>query len=51
MATKLTMVPNLSNKDKIIKIGAFFQKLQWNERIACTKIREKIVKRFKKNKN
>ena len=35
MAANLTMVPkwkaDLSNKDKFIKVGAFFQKLSWDE--------------------
>ena len=35
MAKKLTMVPkgsnNLSNKEKNIQIGEFFQKLAWNQ--------------------
>ena len=52
MATKLTIVPkwkgDLSNKEKIIKIGGFFQKLSWNKGIACTKTEEKIVNKFKK---
>ena len=42
---KLTILPkwkkDLSNKEKIIKIGAFFQKLSWNEGIAFTKVLEK----------
>ena len=50
MATKLTIVPkwksNFSNKEKFIKIGAFFEKLSWNKGTACTKVREKIVKIF-----
>ena len=46
MATKLAIVPkwkkDLSDKEKIKKIEAFFQMLSWNERITCTDIREKI---------
>ena len=48
MATKWTMVSkwkeDLSSKGKFIKIGAFFQKLEWDKRIACTKSKGKIVK-------
>ena len=32
---------DLSNNEKFIKIGAFFQKLPWNKGIDCTKIQEK----------
>ena len=49
---KLTKVPrsraDFSNKEKIIKIGRFFQKLSWNKGMACTKIREKSRYKFKK---
>ena len=41
MATKLSMVPKwkgeLSNKEKFINVGAFLQKLYWNERTAYKK--------------
>ena len=54
MAIKLTMVPkwkrNISNEKKFIKIWAFFQKISWNEKVACTKIREKyLLKKIWKN--
>ena len=57
MATKLTIVPigtinkrDLWNKEKYMKIGVFFQKLSWNERIACTKMRGKKIKLLKVKK-
>ena len=49
MATKWKMIPkwkeDLSHKEKFIKIRTFFEKLQWDKRTACTKIKEKIVKK------
>ena len=48
MATKLKMVAkwkgDLSNQK--IKIGEFVQKSSWNERIACSKIWEKMFKKL-----
>ena len=45
MAAKLTIVSKwkggLSNKEKFIKIRAFFPMLSWNKGIICTKISEK----------
>ena len=45
MAVKLTIVSKwkggLSNKEKFIKIRAFFPMLSWNEGITCKKIWEK----------
>ena len=49
MAMKLTMAPkgkeDLCNKEKLIKIRAFFQKLLRNERIASTKLQEKVFEK------
>ena len=50
MAKKLTMVhnwkeDNSKKEKKYIKIGAFFQKIQWNKKIAYTKNLEKSLKK------
>ena len=48
MTMKLTIVPkwkedllDLLNKEKFVKIGAFFQMLSWIKGMACAKIGEK----------
>ena len=54
MVTKFKIVPywkkDLSNKENIWKIGVFFQKVSWNNRIVCTKIQEKKFKNLKNTK-